>query len=235
MTKRYFVPDLSATGGSVALPPTEAQHATRVMRVKVGDDVELFNGLGLQAAARIIEIGRNRCVCGTEHATLVDREPKRLVNMAIALPKPERAKELVERLTELGIKHITPLVAERTQRPPSESNMDKLRKVVIEACKQSGRNHLMEFGPVSTAKDYFQADRVGEKFIAHPDPDAQSIRSHFSSDDHPAIHVAIGPEGGWSESEYQSATTNGFQSINLGKRIYRIETAAVAVAAILVS
>ena len=101
MTKRYFVPDLAETGGSVALPPTEAQHATRVMRVKVGDDVELFNGLGLQAAARIIEIGRNRCVCGTEHATLVDREPKRMVNMAIALPKPERAKELVERLTEL--------------------------------------------------------------------------------------------------------------------------------------
>ena len=235
MTKRYFVPDLAETGGSVALPPTEAQHATRVMRVKVGDDVELFNGLGLQAAARIIEIGRNRCVCGTEQATLVDREPKRSVNMAIALPKPERAKELVERLTELGIKHVTPLVAERTQRPPSESNMDKLRKVVIEACKQSGRNHLMEFGPVSTAKDYFQSDRVGEKFIAHPDPDAKSIRSHFSSDDHSTIHVAIGPEGGWSESEYQSAITNGFQSINLGKRIYRIETAAVAVAAILVS
>ena len=75
MTKRYFVPDLAETGGSVALPPTEAQHATGVMRVKVGDDVELFNGLGLQAAARIIEIGRNRCVCGTEHATLVDRDP----------------------------------------------------------------------------------------------------------------------------------------------------------------
>ncbi|MEC8473433.1 MAG: RsmE family RNA methyltransferase [Planctomycetota bacterium] len=235
MTKRYFVPDLEETAGSVALPPTEAQHAIRVMRVKIGDDVELFNGLGLQAAARIIEIGRNRCVCDTDHATFVDREPKSLVNMAIALPKPERAKELVERLTELGIKHVTPLVAKRTQRPPSESNMDKLRKVVIEACKQSGRNHLMEFGPVSTAKDYFQSDRVGEKFIAHPDPDALSIRSHFSSDDHPAIHVAIGPEGGWSESEYQGAITHGFLSINVGIILYLFETAAVALASILVS
>jgi 16S rRNA (uracil1498-N3)-methyltransferase len=228
MTRRYYVPDLSPSGGLVTLPDTEAQHATRVMRVQPGDAIELFDGKGNQAPAIVVDTGRKACHCEAESPQFVDREPERSLHLGVALPKPDRARELIERLTELGVKTVTPIVAQRTQRAPSESLLEKLRRGVIEACKQSGRNQLLEIMAVQTSEKYFSGDHVGARWIAHPS-DAQICQQTFA--DQTVVTAAVGPEGGWNDDEVQLAHEHEFETVDLGQRIYRIETAATVIAA----
>ncbi|TWU46745.1 RsmE family RNA methyltransferase [Rubripirellula reticaptiva] len=232
MTRRYFVPDLPRNGGLVPLPSEEAQHAIRVMRIRVDDPMTLFDGCGYEAEATVISLGRNKCQCQAEVASAINREPACKVHMAIALPKPDRAKELVERLTELGVASLTPILGKRSQRPPKDTFLEKLRRASVEACKQSGRNQLMEIHDTVSAIDYFESTIEGPRLIAHPTQSTASLDSFRNA---PVLTTAIGPEGGWTDEEIEIATRHGFLGVDLGSRIYRIETAAVVVAAVLVT
>ena len=229
MTRRYYAPDLPAAGGEVVLSPTEAQHACRVMRVEIGDSVVLFDGQGNEANARIQSVSRSECICVTEPAQAVDRELPCSLHLAIALPKPDRARNLVERLTELGVATLTPLIAARTQRKPSQSLIDKLQRTVIESCKQCERNQLMEIKAVSNSKDFFASSISGKRLVAHP---GATTDSHHSLSESQELIVAIGPEGGFSDDEIEIAGDSGFAFLGLGKRIYRVETAATVIASI---
>jgi len=231
MTRRYFVPHLPLRGGHISLPDSEALHAIKVIRVRDGQEVELFDGRGHQARARISQVGRNHCECEVEPGLEISREPEVTIDLGIALPKPERAKELIERLTELGVRSLTPIVADRSQRPPSDALLDKLSRVVIEACKQSGRNQLLQIHPTQTAKHFFAHAGSETKLIAHPSQPSLPLRA-IQRD--LSVTAAIGPEGGWTEEEVTHAVDEGFKTIVLGSRVYRIETAAVAITAVLV-
>jgi 16S rRNA (uracil1498-N3)-methyltransferase len=229
MTRRYFVPDLPFLGGLVSLPEAEAQHASRVMRVQVGDDLVLFDGRGNEATANFVHVGRKECHCQANAAQAINREPKREIHLAIALPKPDRSRELIERLTEMGVCSLTPLIAQRTQRPPTDSLLAKLRRGVIEACKQSGRNQLLNLKEPMQSDAFFRSCEQHTRWIAHPAMD-DIIRDAAPTG---RFYVAIGPEGGWTDDEVQLAVLNGFRAIDLGARTYRIETAATAIAAVL--
>jgi 16S rRNA (uracil1498-N3)-methyltransferase len=229
MTRRYYAPDLPASGGRVELSDEEARHAARVMRAQVGDSMVLFDGCGREAPAVVRAIDKRHCVADAAAPTLVDREPERHVHLAIGFPKPERAKEMVERLTELGVKQVTPLVCDRTQRPPTQSLLEKLRRIVIESSKQSERNLLMQIN--APVKFSVFASRPGEgiRWIAHPSGTTVGRTDRF---DTPAVAL-IGPEGGFTDDEVELAVNSGFQAIGLGHRVYRIETAAGVVATVL--
>ena len=227
MTRRYFVSDLPHSGGVIRLPDSEAQHALRVMRVQVGQTVTLFDGCGRESKATIESVSKRECICAALPARTVDREPSTWVELGIALPKPDRAKELVERLTELGVKRVTPIVADRTQRKPSDSMIEKLNRIVIEACKQSGRNELMVISEPIEFQSFCSSSTELARWIAHPDG---PLLSELSIDQTTKHTIAIGPEGGWAEEELEFAFQSGFQPIGLGKRIYRVETAAVVTA-----
>ncbi|MCG8650386.1 MAG: 16S rRNA (uracil(1498)-N(3))-methyltransferase [Pirellulales bacterium] len=233
MTRRYFLPELPLAGGRVSLPENEAQHAIRVMRVQAGQAIELFDGKGHQSEARVLSFTRRECWCAAEPAVNVNRESSRNLQMAIALPKPDRAKELIERLTELGVRTVIPLIAQRTQRPPSQSLLEKLRRGIIEACKQCGRNHLMEIRSPQSSLDFFSSPRSDSNvslWIAHPE--GAPLREQVSAASSNVV-VAIGPEGGWTDVEIESASNFGFGELGLGSRIYRIETAAIIIGAML--
>jgi len=230
MTRRYFAPELPVAGGNLTLSETESQHALRVMRVGVGDPVTLFDGCGNESQGTVTELGRKECHCNVEPPIAVCRELGRSIHLAIALPKPDRARELIERLTELGVETITPIVAQRTQRPPTESLLDKLRRGVIEASKQCGRNVLLKIAPITTFSEFLATDQTGVLWIAHPDCKENSIE--LIRETRKAV-VLIGPEGGFSDGEVEQATEGGYVTIGLGRRIYRVETAATSLASIL--
>jgi 16S rRNA (uracil1498-N3)-methyltransferase len=232
MTHRYFAAELPPHGGLIELSDAEARHALVVMRVKVGQDVTLFDGQGHESRAVIVQVGRNQCICQSQRPESIDREPSRSVHLGIALPKPERARELIERLTELGVETVSPLIAQRTQRPPSDSLIEKLRRGVIEACKQCGRNRLLQIAPTVKVADFFAAREDAVRLIAHISAESTPLASFKTA---ASIVAAVGPEGGWTDDEMKLATEHGFTAVNLGKRVYRIETAATVLASVLIT
>lgn len=217
------------------------------MRAQAGQPVTLFDGRGREAAATIDSVSRREVRVAVETWREIPRMPRIDLTMAVAMPKPERCKGLIERLTEIGVHTLIPVVAERSQRLPSESLLQKWRRIVIESCKQSGRNQLMPIlSPMSlpdllamnlNVADDAHAGRlqnVDDRRIAHVTtgnvgteklPNTQ----HLASD---AVIIAIGPEGGWTTPEVASATAAGWHSFSLGERIYRIETAAIVCASL---
>ncbi len=232
MTLRYYVSQLSKSGGVTPLPPDESQHAIRVMRVQIGDEIILFDGSGMETSAVITDVGRRECICDASAPSQVSRESTIRLHLGISLPKGDRAKEMVERLTELGVTSVTPLICRRTQREPSNSTLEKLARGVIEASKQCGRNQLLEIREPLLLRDYLASTEStrSTKWFFHTDPkiSAQSPAAGQAKD----LTAAVGPEGGWSADEVDELITSDFQPLTLGKRILRIETAAVAVASI---
>ncbi|XZE53356.1 RsmE family RNA methyltransferase [Planctomycetaceae bacterium SH139] len=240
MTRRYFVPDLPAQGGLVALPTEEAVHAARVMRVAVGDPVVLFAGDGRQASGEITSVDRRRVFCQVAPASEVSRELRGAITITACLPKGDRAKWMVEKLTELGVANVQPIVTTRSQATPSASTLNKLRKQVIEASKQSGRNQLMTILEPTDFCDHLAALDSQEAFslkqqlrvIAHPGgAPLKSLDLTIQS----AVNLFIGPEGGFTDQEVEAASDAGCQAIGLGPTILRVETAATAAASAIIA
>lgn len=236
MTTRYYHDGSEIDGSTVALGNDEAAHACRVMRAKPGQELVLFDGRGREVDATFASVQRREVLVEIQDWREAPRMPHLDLTMAIAMPKPERCKGLIERLTEMGCATLIPVVAERTQRRPTDSLLQKWNRIVIESCKQCGRNRLMEITqPVSSEallsepKPSVIHDQTRKQF-AHVRPDAIDVAiSHEGSS---PVTIAIGPEGGWTDAEAERATRSDWQLISLGDRIYRIETAATVCAAL---
>ncbi len=229
MPHRFHVANLPETG-LVTVDAAEAHHIIHVLRGSVGDIVELFDGCGLAVSAEITSV-RRRDVELRIIAARRDERPACGIILGTAVPKGDRFDWLIEKATELGVTRIVPLVTARSVVDPRDSKLDKLRQTVIAACKQSGRNHLLELSPVTTWSDFVKGDLAGHtSFIAHPGPGAEPLSaSHLSAQ--PTIVFAVGPEGGFTDDEVSLAIAHGAKPISLGPLTLRIETAALALAA----
>ena len=168
MPDRYFVQTL-ITGEQVSLTGPEAHHLINVMRARQGAKVILFDGSGLEFLARVEQLGRSDVeltVLGREE---VDRELPFVLTLGVALPKGDRQKWLVEKAVELGVGRVIPLKTQRAVAQPVQQALDRLRRSVIEASKQCGRNRLMEIAEPLEFSDYVDATRHQPcRLLAHP-------------------------------------------------------------------
>jgi 16S rRNA (uracil1498-N3)-methyltransferase len=242
MTRRYFLPELPDAGGPVSLPPEEAQHAARVMRVTPGDEVTLFDGRGRRAAAVVTAVDRREVFLESQPALSSAARGLPRITLAVALPKGDRGKWLIEKLTELGVGGVTPLQCERSQHPPSAAALNKLRRTALESCKQCERDELLRIDrPVplpqlcanlSPALDSGSESRRPCRWIAHPGGEAIcDLLPNDLQQLPPQLLVLVGPEGGFSDDEVQMAQRAGFVPVGLGANILRIETAALSLVA----
>ncbi len=243
MADRYYLPQLAqqqlaeagpsagAPGVEAVLDGAEAHHLCHVMRAQVGDEVALFDGAGAEYRARVARVGRRQVELTVFARQQVDRElPGRLV-LAVALPKGERRRWLVEKLVELGVHELWPLVTERSVALPGDAHHARLERTVIEASKQCGRNRLLTLAPaVSWPALLASAPATATRWVAHPNARWLEM-SHSPVIDAEATWLAIGPEGGLTTAEVAQAQAAGWQSLDLGPRVLRVETAAVALAA----
>jgi len=279
MTKRYYCPT-PITGSAAVLTGPEAHHLIHVMRLKVGSRVVLFDGSGAQFPAEVRATKRDRVSLEVLGRKEVDRELPVCVSLGVAVPKGERQRWLVEKAVELGVARLVPLTTSRAVAQPTAGACQRWRRTVVEACKQCGRNRLMEIAePVSWVRFVEQSQDAAWRLLAHPgtkvptaagpaaellsssldteepaDPSAQTDERTAQVDplarmlddlQHPAgrsatasapehsrrVVLAVGPEGGFSGEEVQLARQAGFELVDLGERILRVETAAVALAA----
>ena len=214
----------------VTLGGAEAHHLLHVMRAAVGDAVTLFDDSGAEFTAVIENPGRSEVELRIIARHEINRELPFRLDVGVALPKGERQKWLVEKLTELGVTTLSPLVTQRGVAQPTGAAIERLGRSVIEAAKQCGRNRLMRVAqPQSWVEWIAPVEVVNQKserlLVAHPGgtPLAQvDLAAKL------ATRLAIGPEGGFTNEEIDAAAANGWQPVDLGPRSLRVETAAVA-------
>jgi 16S rRNA (uracil1498-N3)-methyltransferase len=177
----------------------------------------------------VVSIGRDQVALDLGQAVPGRPLPARPLTLAVALPKGERQKWLVEKLTELGVARLVPLVADRGVAEATPAALERLRRGVIEACKQCGRSLLMEIGEPATLEDLAARHAECLRLVAHPDGGA--VADAVADAGRQPICAAVGPEGGFTDDEIARAAGLGFHRVSLGPLILRVETAAIALAA----
>lgn len=223
MADRYFS-DQPLTGSTALLAGSEAHHLLHVMRAAPGMAVVLFDGRGGQYDAEVTRCSRAEVEFALGPHRDIERELPFALTLAVALPKGDRQRWLVEKAVELGVSRLLPLRSDRTERAAAEPAA-KLTRYVIEASKQCGRNRLMEIGtPVEWSSLVQEAGQ--HRLVAHPGGWPLAEVAMPPTD----CLAAVGPEGGFTDEEIAAASANGWQTVDLGARILRVETAALALA-----
>ncbi len=223
MSSRFHVNSPIGPGLTVLRGP-EAHHLM-VSRVRVGEAVTLFTGDGNEYRGRVEGVGKRDVSVDVEEIVAVSRERAQRLVVAAPLPKGDRGQFLVEKLTELGAAELVLLATARSVVHPGEAKVEKLERYVIEASKQCGRNVLMRVrGPVPWPAFAGEATLPAARWLAHPGGGGMGGVGD--------VAVAVGPEGGFTDDEVSLGRAAGWGVVGLGPRILRVETAALALAAI---
>lgn len=236
MSERFFL-DTPPAGGRAVLTGDEARHLARVMRATVGDRVELFDGRGHAWPAEVRELARGQVeleLLGDDSGDGVEAgqaptATQSTLTIAAALPKGDRQKWMVEKLTELGAARLMPLSTARSVAEATPSALARLQRQVIEACKQCRRNQLLEITEPLSLQEACRS-RDADTLGLLTDPEGQPTATLFASPPK-TILALVGPEGGFTDDERQLALDSGFTPVRLSPHILRVETAAVALAA----
>lgn len=223
MSRRVFSSKPIAPEEVVAIGDAEAHHLLHVLRVSPGDSLTLFDGRGGEFAGEVVATQRSAVEIRVSERQPVERELPFELTLGAPLPKGDRARWLVEKAVEAGVTRLAPLQTERTE--GAAKGLDKLSRYVIEASKQCGRNRLMEITRSAAWADWLQAATTGRRWVAHPG--GRPLRD-LCGNSAAAAWLAVGPEGGFTEEEIAAATAAGWEIVDLGPRILRIETAAIA-------
>ena len=235
MTRRRFHASPAAfnhTDQSVTLTADEARHLRDVLRLKTGDEVYVFNGLGREFRAGILKITRDTAELRIESEVDPAKPESQLqLNLGVALLKGEKFDLVVQKATELGVTKVTPLItryADIHLRDQSDAakRVARWQRIALEAAKQSGRAFVPEISlPVA-----FEAVEVEGLGVMFSERGGDSLETLAPSAE---ITALVGSEGGWSDEEIESAKARDFHVITLGGRVLRAETAAITVVALL--
>jgi 16S rRNA (uracil1498-N3)-methyltransferase len=225
----FYVKPENVSHSSLTIRGDESKHLVRVLRKNVGDRIFVTDGNDTMYEAVITDFGEMDVHCDIAAIHRKYNEPSIDVTLAVSLLKnPARFDYLVEKITELGVRTIIPLLCQRTI--PQHEKHSRLEKIAHSAMKQCGRSWLPHIQPLQT----FEA-LVGNsqhwpfKFIPHEKADPlQTISMELKyHDDVHSLLIMIGPEGGFAEEEMTLALHSGFKPVSLGPRRLRTETAAV--------
>ncbi len=225
-----------AVGGRahVDLDGSAATHVARVLRLRAGDPLILFDDGGGEYAATVTALGRNTVrVAVGEHRPL-NRESPLQVTLAQGISRGERMDVVVQKATELGVRRIVPVLTERTvvrlDAAQAANRLRHWRAIAVAACEQSGRNQVPEITAPMDLQEFLVSDLPeGLRLLLNPDGGLKA-RNLPASD---AATLLIGPEGGLSDGERTAASAARFRGLSLGPRILRTETAALAALAII--
>lgn len=232
MTHRFFY-EGSLDDELLQLDGSEAHHLLHVLRMKVGDEVLLFNGTGIEAEGQIEKTGRKTVDIKVVRRHEIEAETQVPLILATAVPKGDRFRWLVEKAAELGVTRLVPLTTERSSVDPGENRLKKLQQTIVSAAKQSGQIRLMELAPLQPLSDFLKEIDPAEQQLLIADPQGVAwteLKLSGSEASAAGVVILIGPEGGFSAEEVQAAEDAGAQAVQINAGILRIETAALLMA-----
>ncbi len=217
------------TGRRVTVHGSAGNHIARVLRLRAGDSLTLFNGRGGEYGGLIEEIRRDTVLVAIGDHRDTECESALDLTLAQGISRGDRMDWVVQKATELGVTRISPVFTERSvvqlDARQAERKIQHWRSIAIAACEQSGRNRVPEIAVPIGLFDLLER-RTARGIALLLSPDAEFDVSDVTGDECAAT-VLIGPEGGLSDIERQTAIRSGFSPVRMGPRILRTETAAV--------
>ena len=238
--RRFFIEQTKITSTKIFITGSDAAHIKKVLRMKSGDRIGLFDGRGFEYEARIENLLAGSVEVSITKRFLSASESQVQIIVAQALLKDKKMDILARQLTEIGITKLIPFTSIRSVPRPDKKRLSERRKrwekIAIEALKQCRRGHVTEIGETITFNDVIKIDDECDLKIVFWENESKPISDAVQQvhDRHyRKILAVLGPEGGFSEKEIEDARACGFVTASLGPRILRAETAAVAACTIL--
>lgn len=226
---RIYHPDVLQVEQELELAPDACHHVANVLRAKAGQPVVLFNGDGSEYSGEIVDVSKRKVVVQIDAKLSINIESPLTIHLGQGISRGERMEIVLQKSVELGVSQITPLITERcgVKLDPQRWQKKHLQwqKIVWAACEQSGRNVIPQLNMPMDFRDWINQSTHQLRLTLHPR--AEKSFRHIAMDQHGA-RLLIGPEGGFSDQELYQTEQAGFQSVQLGPRVLRTETAAIA-------
>ncbi|HRH43539.1 MAG TPA: 16S rRNA (uracil(1498)-N(3))-methyltransferase [Pyrinomonadaceae bacterium] len=230
--RRFYAPVENFNNSQVTLNIEETRHLRDVLRLRMGEEIAVFDGHGKEFLCKIETIEKKE-----SHLKIIEeilpKSPESNLNLtlAVAILKGEKFDLVIQKAVELGVSKFVPIFTKRcdVKLKDNDKKLERWQRIILEASKQSGRAKLMEIeSPINFESFVKKSD--GENFVLFSERNGENFSAIKSSLNITAI---IGSEGGWEDSEIELAQKKGIQIITLGGRILRAETAVIAISALL--
>jgi 16S rRNA (uracil1498-N3)-methyltransferase len=237
-TTRLFSPVALHANAATTLGDEQARYIGKVLRLKPGDPVNLFDGSGTLFAATVVTVRKSEVVVQTAERLPAIAESPLTVHLLQGVSRSDRMDFVIQKATELGVGRITPVLCEfsvvKLNASRAARRQQHWAKIAISACEQCGRNLLPQIDAPVALRDWFgehaSQDASWRRLMLAPGG-KQTLRNLDLSAG--SLTLLVGPEGGLSPVEHERATQCGFEALGLGPRILRTETAAIAALAAL--
>lgn len=236
--RRFYAPEFSLSG-EVVLPEDEAQHLARVLRLRAGDAVAIFDGAGREALARVLSVTPRRVSVEVVEPRAAAPEPRVALTLAQALLKSDKMDRVIRDAVMLGVTRVQPFASRRTEVPMKAvlkgGRRDRWERTIIASVKQCGRavvpqvHDTQEFGALLESTAGGTRLMFVEPEAHHDVADITSLEGQRPSE---AI-VLVGPEGGWDPQELADAAAAGVTLLSFGGRVLRADAAGAAVISVL--
>lgn len=232
---RFFCPCLDATQNLLTLPDSVHRHAVQVLRLKAGAVIQLFDGQGLEYEATLTQVDRKWSEVELGSQLTNKSESPLKITLLQGISRGERMDFAIQKAVELGVNQIVPVVTERCNVQLKQDRAEKRhahwRGVMTSACEQSGRAVLPELAEVTDLSSALNHSKDVLKLVLDP----QASTGFKDLDPAKQLTLLIGPEGGLTDEEIDTAKSSGFTAVQFGPRILRTETASTAALAVVQS
>jgi 16S rRNA (uracil1498-N3)-methyltransferase len=217
--------------GKTHLSDAQARYLRDVLRLEVGDAIEVFGDAGIVGRGCVSDLGREGVAIEITEIEPAGPVVSRLA-VAAAVPKAARADWMVEKLAELGVGEFFPMATERgVVLPKGDKKYERWGRLAAEASRQSGRDSVMKIHPLTTMGELLAAPTESVRWHLSTRDDAMGMLDLLASPPE-SLMLLVGPEGGWTDEETGFFASAGISGVRLTNTTLRVETAAVAAAAI---
>ncbi len=235
---RFYVPQPLIEKGMLRIEGDEVRHIRRVLRLRAGDEITVFDGSAKEYEGIIVSEGPSSVVISIQDILSSKRESPLEITLAQSLLKGEKMDYLIQKTTELGVKRIIPFFSSRSipllERSKKLERYRRWERIAIEASKQCGRGMIPRIEPIQDYSEMLQNIPEGFLRLILWEKQGAKLKEVLEGlKEEAKIFFIVGPEGGLSQQEVELAKQKAFASVTLGKRILRSETASLCLLSIL--
>ncbi|MES2356625.1 MAG: 16S rRNA (uracil(1498)-N(3))-methyltransferase [Pseudomonadota bacterium] len=228
-TPRFYCSSSLTGAVQIQLEPNAARHAAKVLRLRRGDQIVLFDGSGGEYEASIHDVDRYGVVVDVGKFQPVDREPALKICLAQGLATGDKMDTILQKAVELGATYFQPLATRksvvRLTEERAERRASHWQQVAISACEQCGRNQVPEILAVEEIGEWVSKPMTGLRLMLAPNAPQRLVDLPKPTD---KVTLLVGPEGGFTDAEVGLALNAGYTPVRLGPRVLRTETAGLA-------